>query len=43
MSSSNLSEMTDQIIMAFSGVIDEAMSILQANEVVSATTSSSTR
>jgi hypothetical protein len=43
MSSSNLSEMTDQIIMAFSGVIDEAMSILQANEVVAATTSSSTR
>jgi hypothetical protein len=33
MSSSNSSEMGDQIVMAFSGVMDEAMSILQAKEV----------
>jgi hypothetical protein len=42
-SSSNLSEMTDQIVMAFSGVIDEAMSILQVKEDVAATTSSPMR
>jgi hypothetical protein len=43
MSSSNSSETEDQIIMAFSGVMDEAMSIMQAEEVVVAATSSSTR
>jgi hypothetical protein len=40
MSSSNSSELEDQIAMAFSNVMDEAMSILQAEE---ATASSSTQ
>jgi hypothetical protein len=39
MSSSNSNEMKDQITMAFLGVMDEIMSILKAEEVV---TSSST-
>jgi hypothetical protein len=43
MSSSNSSEMDDQIVMAFSGVMDEAMSILQAEEVAAASASLSTR
>jgi hypothetical protein len=43
MSSSNSSEMEDQITMAFSDVMDEAMSILQAKEVAAATASSSTQ
>jgi hypothetical protein len=33
--------MEDKIVMAFSGVMDESMSILQAEEVVAATASSS--
>jgi hypothetical protein len=41
MSSSNSSEMDDQIAMAFSGVMDEAMSILQAEEATAAIDSSS--
>jgi hypothetical protein len=32
MSSSNLSEIEDQIVMTFLGVMDEAISILQAEE-----------
>jgi hypothetical protein len=43
MSSSNSSEMKDQIIMAFLDVIDEVMSILKAEEAVATTASSSTR
>jgi hypothetical protein len=35
--------MDDQIVMAFSDVMDEVMSILQAEEVVAATASSSTQ
>jgi hypothetical protein len=35
--------MEDQIVMAFSGVMDEAMSIRQAEEAATAVTSSSTR
>jgi hypothetical protein len=35
--------MEDQIAMAFSDVMDEAMSILQAEEAIAATASSSTR
>jgi hypothetical protein len=35
--------MEDQIAMAFLSVIDEAMSIVQAEEVATATASSSTR
>jgi hypothetical protein len=42
MSSSNSSEMEDQIAILFSGVIDKAMSILQAEEAAAATASSST-
>jgi hypothetical protein len=40
--SSNSSEIEDQIVMTFSGVMDEAMSILQMEEAVAAATSSST-
>jgi hypothetical protein len=43
MSSSNSSEIKDQIIMTFSGVMDEVMSILQVEEVAATTASSSTR
>jgi hypothetical protein len=35
--------MEDQIAMAFSDVMDEAMSILQAEEAIAAAASSSTR
>jgi hypothetical protein len=35
--------MEDQITMAFSGVMDEAMNILQVEETAVATSSSSTR
>jgi hypothetical protein len=43
MSSSNSSEIEDQITMTFSDVMDEAMSIMQAKEAAAAATSSSTR
>jgi hypothetical protein len=43
MSSSNSSEIEDQIAMAFSDVMDEAMNILQVEEAATAATSSSTR
>jgi hypothetical protein len=43
MSSSNSSEIEDQIVMAFLGVIDEAMSILEAEESAATAASSSTR
>jgi hypothetical protein len=42
MSSSNSSEMEDQLTMVFQGVIKEAMSMLQAEEAVAAAASSST-
>jgi hypothetical protein len=42
MSSSNSSEINDQIIMAFSDVMDEVMSILQVEEVAATAASSST-
>jgi hypothetical protein len=42
MSLSNSTEIKDQIIMAFSSVMDEAMNILEAEEFVAAATSSST-
>jgi hypothetical protein len=42
MSLSNSSEMEDQITMAFSSVMDEAMSIVQAEEAAAATAFSST-
>jgi hypothetical protein len=43
MSSSNSSEMEDQITIAFAGIMDEAMSIVQAEEVAATAASSSTR
>jgi hypothetical protein len=43
MSSSNSSEMDDQIVMIFLDVMDEVMSILQAEEAAAAAASSSTR
>jgi hypothetical protein len=43
MSSSNSSEMEDQLTMVFQGVMEEAMSMLQAEEVTDAAASSSTR
>jgi hypothetical protein len=43
MSSSNSNEIEDQITIPFSDVMDEAMSILQAEEVVAVAASSSTR
>jgi hypothetical protein len=43
MSSSNSSEMDDQIVMMFTGVMDEAMSITQAEEVAAVAASSSIR
>jgi hypothetical protein len=42
MSSSNSSEMEDQLTIAFQGIMEEAMSILQAEEAVAAAASSST-
>jgi hypothetical protein len=42
MSSSNSSEIDDQLTMAFQGVIEEVMSISQAEEVVATAASSST-
>jgi hypothetical protein len=42
MSSSNSSEMEDQLTIAFQGIMEEAMSILQAKEAVAAAASSST-
>jgi hypothetical protein len=39
-SSSNSSKMEDQLTMVFQGVMEEAMSMLQAEEVVAATASS---
>jgi hypothetical protein len=42
MSLSNSTEIKDQIIMTFSSVMDEAMSILEAEEFAAAATSSST-
>jgi hypothetical protein len=42
MSSSNSSEMEDQLIIVFQGIMEEAMSMLQAEEVVAAVVSSST-
>jgi hypothetical protein len=43
MSSSNSSEMKDQIAMTFSDVMDEAMSIVQVEEATVVAASSSTR
>jgi hypothetical protein len=43
MTSSNSSEMENQLIMAFQGIMEEAMSMLQAEEVMAATASLSTR
>ncbi len=43
MSSSNSSEMEDQITMAFLDIMDEAMSIVQAEEATAATAFSSTQ
>jgi hypothetical protein len=43
MFSSNSSEMEDQIVMSFSGIIDEAMSVVQAEEATAATASLSTQ
>jgi hypothetical protein len=43
MSSSNSSEMNDQIVMVFLGDMDEAMSIMQAEEATTAAASLSTR
>jgi hypothetical protein len=42
MYSSNSSKIEDQLTMAFQGVMEEAMSMLQAEEVAAATGSSST-
>jgi hypothetical protein len=42
MSSSNSSEMEDQLIIVFQSIMEEAMSMLQAEEVVAAVVSSST-
>jgi hypothetical protein len=41
MSSSNAIEMDDQLTMAFQGVMEEVMIMLQAEEVMTATASSS--
>jgi hypothetical protein len=43
MFSSNSSEMENQLIMTFQGVMEEAISMLQVEEVVATTASSSTR
>jgi hypothetical protein len=42
MSSSNLNEMDDQLTMTFQGVMEEAMSMLQAEEATATAASSST-
>jgi hypothetical protein len=42
MSSSNSSEMNDQIIIAFLDIMDEAMIIFEAEEAVAVVASSST-
>jgi hypothetical protein len=42
MSSSNSSEIEDQIVIVFSDVMDEAMSIVQAEEVAAVAASSLT-
>jgi hypothetical protein len=42
MFSSNSTEMEDQLSMAFQGVMEEAMSMLQAKEAAAAAASSST-
>jgi hypothetical protein len=42
MSSFNSSEMEDQLTMAFQGVMEEAMSLLQAKEAMANAASSST-
>jgi hypothetical protein len=41
MSSSNSNEMENQLTMVFQGVMEEAMSMLQVKEVVTAAASSS--
>jgi hypothetical protein len=43
MSSSNSNKIEDQITMVFQGIMEEAMNMLQAEEVATAATSSSTR
>ena len=43
MSSSNSSEMEDQLAMVFEGAMQEAMSIVQAEEAAATAASSSTR
>jgi hypothetical protein len=43
MSSSNSSEMEDQPTMAFHGIMEKAMNMLQADEAVAAVASSSTQ
>jgi hypothetical protein len=43
MSPSNSGEMEDQLAMAFQDVMEEAMSIVQAEEATAAVASSSTR
>jgi hypothetical protein len=43
MSSFNSSEMEDQLTMVFQGIMEEAMSMLQAEEVMAAAASSSTQ
>jgi hypothetical protein len=43
MSSSNSSEMKDQLTMVFQGVMEEVMSMLQAGNAAPAVASSSTR
>jgi hypothetical protein len=43
MSSSNSNKIKDQLTMMFQGVMEEAMSMLQAEEVVATAASSSTR
>jgi hypothetical protein len=43
MSSSNSSEIENQLTMAFQGVMEKAMSILQADEAATAVASSSTQ
>jgi hypothetical protein len=42
MYSSNSSEMKDQLIMTFQGIMEEAMSMLQAEEVAAAPAFTST-
>jgi hypothetical protein len=42
MSSSNLSEIEDQLTIVFQGIMEEAMSMLQAEEATTTAASSST-